>query len=92
MPWDRPVVTRLLTAVMLASVGGLLFLSSQWVRMAEASRDQATPASLEMMQLLHDEHQLIGEMVKAQLAMPDSGFLDSKPMAATQRRQAIALR
>ena len=26
MPWDRPVVTRLLTAVMLASVGGLLFL------------------------------------------------------------------
>ena len=44
MPWDRPVVTRLLTAVMLASVGGLLFLSSQWVRMAEASRDQASPA------------------------------------------------
>ena len=39
MPWDRPVVTRLLTAVMLASVGGLLFLSSQWVRMmAEAPR------------------------------------------------------
>ena len=91
MPWDRPVITRLLTAVMLASVGGLLFLSSQWVRMAEASRDQATPASLEMMQLLHDEHQLIGEMVKAQLAMPDSGFLDSKPMT-TERRQAIALR
>ena len=25
MPWDKPVVTRLLTAVMLASVGGLLF-------------------------------------------------------------------
>ena len=92
MPWDRPVITRLLTAVMLASVGGLLFLSSQWVRMAEASRDQATPASLEMMQLLHDEHQLIGEMVKAQLAMPDSGFLDPKPTAATERRQTIALR
>jgi hypothetical protein len=81
----------LLTAVMMASVGGVLFLGSQWVRMAEASRDQASPASLEMMQLLHDEHQLIGEMVKAQLAMPDSG-LDSKPMAATDRRQAIALR
>jgi len=77
---------------MLASVGGLLFLSGQWVRMTEAPRHQATPASLEMMQLLHDEHQLIGEMVKAQLAMPDSGLLDSKPMAATDRRQAIALR
>ena len=92
MPWDRPVITRLLTAVMLAGVGGLLFLSSQMVRIAEMPRDHATPASLEMMQLLHDEHQLIGEMVKAQLAMPDSGFLDSRPMAATERRQAIALR
>ena len=91
MPWERPVITRLLTAVMLASVGGLLLLSSQWVRIAETPRDQATPASLEMMQLLHDEHQLIGEMVKAQLAMPDSGFLDPRPMAATERRQAIAL-
>ena len=49
MPWDRPVVTWLLTAVMLASVGGLLFLSSQWVRMAEMPRDHATQASLEMM-------------------------------------------
>jgi hypothetical protein len=77
---------------MLAGVGGLLFSSSQMVRIAEMPRDHATPASLEMMQLLHDEHQLIGEMVKAQLAMPDSGFLDSRPMAATERRQAIALR
>ena len=92
MPWERPVITRLLTAVMLAGVGGLLFSSSQMVRIAEMPRDHATPASLEMMQLLHDEHQLIGEMVKAQLAMPDGGFLDSRPMAATERRQAIALR
>jgi hypothetical protein len=92
MPWDRPVVTRLLTAVMIAGVVSLPFLSSQWVRTAEASRDQATPASLEMMQLLRDEHQLIAEMVKAQLAMADSGLLDPKPIAETERRQAIALR
>ena len=91
MPWNRPIAARLLSAVMLASVGGLLLLSSYWVR-AEAPRDQVTPASLEMMQLLHDEHQLVGEMVKAQLALSDSGFLDSKPMAAIERRQAIALR
>jgi hypothetical protein len=92
MPWDRPLATRLLTAVMLASVGGLLLSSSYWMR-AEAPRLQAvTPASLEMMQLLHDEHQLIGETVKAQLAMPDNGFVDSKPVAATEPRQAIALR
>jgi hypothetical protein len=92
VPWDRPVVSRLLTSVMLASVAGLLFLSSHWVRMQEAPRVQATRASLEMMQLLHDEHQLVGEMVKAQLAMADSGFLDSNQMTATERRQAIASR
>ena len=91
MLWDRPVVTRLLTSLMLASVGGLLFLSSYRVR-AEAPRDQATPASLEMMQLLRDEHQLVGEMVKAQLATADSGFLDPNPMTTTARSQAIALR
>jgi hypothetical protein len=28
MPWDRPVITRLLTAVMLASVGGSLLSSN----------------------------------------------------------------
>ena len=78
---------------MLASVGGLLFFSSQRVRMmAEAPRDRPPQASVEMMQLLHDEHQLIGEMAKAQLAMPDSGFLNSKPIAATEQHQAIALR
>ena len=76
---------------MLASVGGLLFLSSQAVRTVKAPRAQVTPASLEMMQLLHDEHQLVGEMVKAQLAVADS-ILDAKPMAATERHQAIALR
>jgi hypothetical protein len=41
-----------------------------------------------MMQLLRDEHQLIGEMVKAQLAMPDSGFLDPKPIATMTRAAA----
>ena len=92
MPWNRAIAARLLSAVMLASVGGLLFLGGHWVRTAEAPRVQVTPASLEMMQLLHDEHQLVGEMVKAQLAMPDSGLLDAKPMAATERRQTIALR
>jgi hypothetical protein len=91
MPWNRPVAARLLTAVMLASVGCLLLLSSYWVR-AEAPRVEATRASREMMQLLRDEHQLVGEMVKAQRAMADGDLVDAKPMAATERRQAIALR
>jgi hypothetical protein len=91
MPWNRPVAARLLTAVMLVSVGGLLLLSSYWVS-AEAPRDEATPASLEMMQLLHDEHQLVGEMIKAQLAMADRDLRGPKPIAAAERRRIIASR
>ena len=64
MRWHSPVMNRLLIPVLLASMGGLLFLSGQWVRAADTPRGQDTRASLEMMQLLHDEHQLIGEMVK----------------------------
>jgi hypothetical protein len=93
MPWDttKPVVARLLITVMLAgAVGGLLH-GGQWVRMTEPPRGRAVPASLEMMQLLRDEHGRIADMVKAQLAIPSGGF-DSKPIAATERRQVIALR
>ena len=93
MRWDRPkpALARLLTTVMLASVIGGLLHNGQWVRITDPPRGQAAPASLEMMQLLRDEHGLIAHMVKAQLAVPSSS-LDSKPMAATERRQAIALR
>ena len=92
MRWHSPVMHRLLIPALLASTGGLLFLSGQWVRAADTPRGLATRASLEMMQLLHDEHQLIGEMVKVQLAIPNSGSLGSKPVAATEGPQAIALR
>lgn len=93
MLWDAPMVARLLTTVMIASVvGGLL--SNHWDRATVAQRAQsgaAAPASPEMMQLLRDEHGLVAAMVKAQLAGLDGSF-DSKPIAATERRQAIALR
>ena len=93
MPWDttKPVAARLLITVMLAGVIGGLLHGGQWVRTTEPPRGQAAPASLEMMQLLRDEHDLISGKVKAQLAVPSNGF-DSKPIAATERRQAIALR
>jgi hypothetical protein len=83
----------LLTTVMLASVvTGLL--SNHWdhttvARRIEASR--AAPASPEMMRLLRDEHDLVADMVKAQLAGTE-GSSDSKPIVATERRQAIAMR
>lgn len=93
MPWDttKPVAARLLITVMLAGgVGGLLH-GGQWVRATEPPQGQAASASLEMMQLLRDEHGLIADMVKAQLGVPSGGF-DSKLTAATERRQVIALR
>jgi hypothetical protein len=94
MPWDtpKPVLARLLTTVMLASVivtGGLLH-SAQWIRTAEPQLGQAAPASLEMMQLLRDEHDLVADMVKAQLAS-NNGF-DAQPAAAAERLRTIALR
>jgi len=93
MPWDttKPVVARLLTTAMLAGVVGGLLHGGQWVRTTEPPRGQVAPASLEMMRLLRDEHDLIADMVKAQLPVPSGGF-DSKPIAAIERRQAIALR
>ncbi len=94
MPWDGPVVARLLTTVMLAGVISGLLLSNQWDRRVEPLRVQAsraTPASPEMMRLLRDEHDLAADMVKAQLAVSGSSF-DSKPIAATEGRQAIAMR
>jgi hypothetical protein len=93
MRWDRPVAARLLTTVMLASVvTGLL--SNHWDHTAVAQRieaGRAAPASPEIMRLLRDEHDLVAAMVKAQLAMSESGS-DSKPIVAAERRQAIAMR
>ena len=94
MPWDTPVTARLLTAVMFAGVIGGLLLSNLWNLRVEpllVQASRATPASPEMMQLLRDEHGLVAQMVKAQLAI-SGGSVDSKPIAATERRQRIAMR
>jgi hypothetical protein len=94
MPWNRPVMARFLTAVVFVGVFGGLLSGNQWVLALELSHAQAgraTPASVEDMQLLRDEHDLIADMVKTQLAATGSGF-DSNPAAAVKRYQAIALR
>jgi hypothetical protein len=93
MPWDAPVVARFTTVIFASVIGGLL-LSNQWdlrVEPLKVEASQATSASPEMMRLLRDEHDLVAQMVKAQLAVSDSSF-SSKPMAVTARRQAIAMR
>ncbi len=91
MSWDRPIVARLLTAGMLAGVIGGLLLSSQWDRAIAPSLSQGSPVSREMMQRIRDEHDLVADMVKAQLAVSGSGF-DAKSTTAAERRQTIALR
>ncbi len=94
MPWERPVMARLLTTVMCASAVGGLLLSNQWnlrVKPLQVQASRATPASPEMMQLLRDEHDLVAQMVRAQLSVSGGSF-DSKPTAATERRQRIAMR
>ena len=88
---DRRVLGRLLTTVLLAVVIGGLLLSSQWHRTIKLSPSQATKAPPGMMQLVRDEHDLVADMVRTQLAVLDSG-VNSKPIAAAERRLVIALR
>jgi pimeloyl-ACP methyl ester carboxylesterase len=67
-------LARLLTAGMLASIVGGLLLTSQSCRAVEPLLGKGTPASPEIMQRVRDEHALVAEMIKAQLAAPGGGF------------------
>ena len=55
------------TAALISLIGGLL-LGYQWGQAADASIVKALPASLEMMQLLRDEHRLIANMLESRIA------------------------
>jgi hypothetical protein len=88
---DKRVLARLLITGLFAIVIGGLLLSSQWHRTIKPSPSQVTTAPPGMMQLLHDEHDLVADTVRTQLALLDSG-VDSKPIAAAERRVVIALR
>jgi hypothetical protein len=91
MSWDGDVLARLRATAVVAGVIGGLSLSGRLDRAAEPSLGHASPASREMMQLVRDEHELVANMDKAQLAVLDSNF-DPKPIAAAEQRQVIALR
>jgi divalent metal cation (Fe/Co/Zn/Cd) transporter len=54
------------TAALVSLIGGLL-LGYQWGQPADASIVKALPASLEMMQLLRDEHRLIANMLESRI-------------------------
>ncbi len=63
-----PVLARFLATGALASVIGGFLVSNQWGRLAEPPVTQASRSSPEMMQLVRDEHGLVANMIKAQLA------------------------
>ena len=89
---DKRVLVRLLTTGLLAVIIGGLLLSGQWHRTIKPSPSRVTTAPPPgMMQLVRDEHDLVADMVRTQLAVLDSG-VNSKPIAAAERRLVIALR
>jgi hypothetical protein len=57
-----------LGAAALASVIAGVLVSYEWGHTAESRLVRVTPASPEMMQLLRDEHGLVTDMLKVQLA------------------------
>ena len=63
-----PALRFLGTAVLVSSVIAGIPLSHQWGHAAEPTLVKVTPASLEMMQLLRDEHGLAGDMLRVQNA------------------------
>ncbi len=67
--WRRmSSLSRILSTAALVSLTGGLLLSYQWGHTADPPLVKVTAASPEMMQLLRDEHRLIANMVKLQIA------------------------
>ena len=91
---DRRVLARLLTTGLLAmGIGGLLF-SGQWHRTIKPSPSQVTTAPPGMMRLVRDEHDLVADMVRTQLAVLDSGVdfeTDCGSRATPSHRVAMRL-
>ena len=67
MPQNLPSLRFFGTAVLASAIVALL-LSYQWGHAAEPPLAKMTPASPQMMQLLRDEHSLIADMLKLQIA------------------------
>ena len=73
MSWRVSVARLLVGGVLISIVPGLLLGTlSCWA--VEASLGKRTSASLETMQLVRDEHALVAEMIKAQMAARGGGL------------------
>jgi len=74
--------TRLLSAGLLAGSLTMFLMANQWGHAAEPPA-YPVPATPEMMQLLRDEHDLVADMIKGQLAAERDRY-------AEQRRVSVA--
>ena len=66
MSYGERLLSRFAAGLLASSLSGFL-MNGQWGHATEPTA-YPTPASLEMMQLLSDEHGLVADMVKAQPA------------------------
>ena len=66
MSHGQRLLSRFAAGLLASLLSGFL-MNSQWGHVSDPSA-HPTPASLEMMQLVSDEHGLVADMVKAQLA------------------------
>jgi pimeloyl-ACP methyl ester carboxylesterase len=74
MSWRVSVQARLLVGGVLISIVAGLLLGTQSCWAVEALLGKRTSASLETMQLVRDEHTLVAEMIKAQMAARGGGL------------------
>ena len=81
------LLSRFATGLLASGVSGVLMIC-QWGHAAEPPA-YPVPASLEMMQLLRDEHGLVADMVKVQLAT-ERGELHSQRADATSASHCVA--
>jgi flavin reductase (DIM6/NTAB) family NADH-FMN oxidoreductase RutF len=94
--FNMPLLARLATTAALAVVIGGFLSGYQWVHAGEPRLAHVIPASREMMRLLRDEHDLVANMVKAQLATEQAqhgvGPGRARKAAVTAPYQRIAAR
>jgi hypothetical protein len=72
---------RLLSAGLLIAVSGFA-MATQWGHAAERA-NQSLPATAEMMLLLRDEHELVGQMIRAQLAAERGSYEEQRTAVDT---------
>jgi hypothetical protein len=87
MSHSRRLLSRFAAGLLASLLSGFL-INGQWGHAAEPPAYPA-PASLEMMRLLSDEHGLVADMVKAQLAAERKDFSRHTTVSSTDLDPAL---